>query len=230
VYRQNDFGFFVAGPVWVPKLYNGRDKTFFAVSYEGFRNRVGANDTILSVPSPEMYQGDFRNWVDANNRMIAIYDPYSTRANPSGSGSIRDLYPNNQIPVNRFSTTASAIAQFGKLVQPNRGFAPGTRNYVQQNYIVTGGTMIRPTDKWSKWSAKGDHIISNNHRISFLWNTTQFRNKPGPAGPPGLPQPLWNGQIQAWDTEAGRLTHDWTVSARMVNHFSYFKQGFTKNS
>ena len=52
VYRQNDFGFTAGGPVWVPKIYNGRDKTFFFVSYEGFRNRVGANDTILSVPTP----------------------------------------------------------------------------------------------------------------------------------------------------------------------------------
>ena len=169
VYRQNDFGFLAAGPVWVPKLYDGRNKTFFAISYEGFRNRVGANDAILSVPTPEMYNGDFRNWVDQNNRAIAIYDPATTRANPSGSGSVRDAFPNNQIPLNRFSTTASAIAAFGKSVQPNRGFAPGTSGYVRSNYIVTGGTEITPTDKWS---VKADQILGNNHRISFLWNLT----------------------------------------------------------
>jgi hypothetical protein len=49
IYRQNDYGFTASGPVWVPKVYNGRDKTFFFASYEGFRNRVGANNTILSV-------------------------------------------------------------------------------------------------------------------------------------------------------------------------------------
>jgi hypothetical protein len=57
IYRQNDYGFTAAGPVIVPKLYNGKDKTF--VSYEGFRNRVGANNTILSVPTPGMYKGDY---------------------------------------------------------------------------------------------------------------------------------------------------------------------------
>ncbi|MBL8223282.1 MAG: hypothetical protein JNL62_28870, partial [Bryobacterales bacterium] len=127
----------------------------------------------------------------------------------------------------RFSRTSQAIAQFGQSVQPNRGFAPGSSDYVRRNYIVTGGTMIQPTDKWS---ARGDHVFNSKHRASFLWNATSFRNKPGPQGPPGLPEPLWNGQIQAWDTEAGRFSHDWTVSSSMVNHFSFAKNGFTKNS
>jgi hypothetical protein len=227
VYRQNDFGFLVTGPVWIPKLYDGRNRTFFAVSYEGFRNRVGANDAILSVPTPEMYSGDFRNWVDQSNRAVAIYDPATTRANPSGSGSVRDAFPNNQIPLNRFSTTASAIASFGKSVQPNRGFAPGTSGYVRSNYIVTGGTEITPTDKWS---VKGDQSLGNNHRISFLWNLTEFRRKPGANGPPGLPQPLWNGALQAWDTEAFRVAYDWTVSSTMVNHFAFSRNSFVKNS
>jgi hypothetical protein len=227
VYRQNDFGFLASGPLWVPKVYNGRNKTFFLVSFEGFRNRVGANDAILSVPTPEMYRGDFSNWVDQSNQPIAIYDPATTRPNPNGSGFIRDVFPNNQIPTNRFSRTASAIAAFGQAVQPNRGFAPGTSGYVRQNYIVSGGTQITPTDKWS---VKGDQILGNNHRLSFLWNSTTFRRNPGPNGPPGLPGALWNGQFQAWDTEAYRVAHDWTISANMVNHFSYAKNSFVKNS
>src|SRR5436190_832311 len=64
VYRQNDFGFSAGGPIWIPKVYNGRNKSFFFVSYEGFRNRAGANATILSVPTPEMYKWDFSKWVD----------------------------------------------------------------------------------------------------------------------------------------------------------------------
>jgi hypothetical protein len=226
VYRQNDFGFLASGPVWIPKLYNGKNKTFFAVSYEGFRNRVGANDAILSVPTPEMFSGDFRNWVDQNNRAIPVYDPGTTRANPAG-GFIRDAFPNNQIPTSRFAKTSSAIAAFGQAVKPNRGFAPGTSGYVRNNFIVTGGTQVTPTDKWS---VKGDQIIGNAHRVAILYNTTRFRNQPGANGPPGLPIPLWSGQLQAWDTEAYRLTHDWTISSRMVNHVSYARNTFTKNS
>ncbi len=225
IYRQNDYGFTASGPVWIPRVYNGRDKTFFFVSNEGFRNRVGANNTILSVPTPEMYKGDFRNWVDQNNKPITIYDPNTTTQ--SGSGFVRTPFPGNQIPTDRFSKTASAIAAFGQGVQPNLGFAAGTSRYVRQNYIVTGGTMITPTDKWS---VKGDQILGSKQRVSLLWNATTFRNKPGTSGPPGLPAPLWSGQIQAWDTEAFRVSHDWTLSSHMVNHFSWARNTFTKNS
>lgn len=227
VYRQNDFGFTAAGPVIIPKVYDGRNRTFFFTSFEGFRNRVGANDTILSVPTPEMYSGNFTNWVDQSDRLIPIYNPNTTRANPNGTGSIRDPFPGNQVPTNLFSATARSIADFGKAVVPNRGFAPGTSGYVRNNYIVSGGTLITPTDKIS---VKGDQILGAKQRISFLWNTTQFRNKPGLAGAPGLPEPLWNGQVQAWDTEAFRVTHDYTLSPSMVNHFSFARNTFTKNS
>lgn len=227
VYRQNDFGFTASGPISIPKLYDGRNKSFFFVSYEGFRNRVGANDVILSVPTPEMYRGDFSRWVDQANRVIPVYDPSTTRANPNGSGSIRDPFPNNQISPTRFSRTASAIAAFGAPVQPNRGFAPGTSGYVRQNYIVSGGTLITPTDKWS---VKGDQLFGSNHRVSYLWNLTSFFNKPGAQGPPGLPAPLWSGQIQDWDTQAHRITHDWTINSRMVNHLSWAGNSFIKNS
>src|SRR5215510_1345379 len=56
VYKQNDFGASVGGPVWIPKLYNGKNRTFFFFAFEGFRNRVGGNDQTFSVPTPEMYK------------------------------------------------------------------------------------------------------------------------------------------------------------------------------
>ncbi|HYI92363.1 MAG TPA: carboxypeptidase-like regulatory domain-containing protein, partial [Bryobacteraceae bacterium] len=64
VYKQNDFGWSAGGPVYIPKLYDGRNKSFWFASMEWFRNRVGAASQQFSVPTPEMYRGDFRNWVD----------------------------------------------------------------------------------------------------------------------------------------------------------------------
>ena len=98
VYKQHDFGWSVGGPVWLPKLYNGKNKTFFFSSMEWFRNRVGATSTTVSVPTPEMYRGDFSNWVDANGNKLTIYDPRTTRPNPNGTGFIRDPFPGNIIP------------------------------------------------------------------------------------------------------------------------------------
>ena len=75
IYKQNDFGATVGGPVWIPKVYHGKDKTFFFFSYEGFRNRTGANGSHFTVPTPEMYNGDFSKWVTSAGALIPIYNP-----------------------------------------------------------------------------------------------------------------------------------------------------------
>jgi hypothetical protein len=122
--RKQDYGASLGAPLYIPKVYDGRNKSFFFISFEGFRNRVGANDTILTVPTQEMYNGDFRNWVNGSGALIPLYDPNTTRANPNGTGFIRDPFAGNQIPVGRFSPLAVKMAQFGKAASPNRGFAP----------------------------------------------------------------------------------------------------------
>ena len=95
---QHDFGGVFGGPVMLPKLYNGRDKTFFFAAYEAYRNKTSAAPRTATIPTGEMYNGDFSNWRDANGNLIPIYDPRTTRANPNGPGYIRDPFPNNQIP------------------------------------------------------------------------------------------------------------------------------------
>ena len=226
VYRQNDFGATLGGPVYLPKLYNGKNKTFFFIAYEGFRNRVGANDVFLSVPTPEMYSGDFSNWLNQAGQQLLIYDPGTTRANPNGSGMIRDVFPNNRIPAARFSEISKKIIPFAQGVAPNRpGLVPGRPEYVRDNYVNSTGSIITPTDKGS---VKVDHLIRSSHRAAFLYNITRFRRDIGPAGPPGLPLPLWNGGIQTFDTETYRGTYDWTISPRLLNHFSIGGNNFEK--
>ncbi|MCI0337363.1 MAG: carboxypeptidase regulatory-like domain-containing protein [Acidobacteria bacterium] len=227
VYKQNDFGASLGGPVWIPKLYNGKNRTFFFFAFEGFRNRVGGNDQTFSVPTPEMYNGDFSKWVDANGRLIPIYDPATTRPNPNGSGFIRDPFPNNIIPENRFSAFSRQVMKFGQAVQPNLGALPGTSGYVRNNYRVTSGTILNPQ---TKWSLKLDHNLSTNHHLGFFMNITDFSQKVGQSGPPGLPQPLWNGQVQIFTTSAYRMSYDWTISNRMLNHLSVGGNKFYKFS
>ena len=154
-----------AAPVYIPKVYNGRNRTFFFLSYEGFRNRVGATNSIASVPTPEMYQGDFSKWVDSSNKLLPIYDPSTTRANPNGSGLIRDPFPNNQIPQNRFSAFSKLVEPFGVPVAPNRpGLVPGTSGYVRNNYISTAGTLLAPQDKGSVEDRR-DAQAESPHRV-----------------------------------------------------------------
>ena len=221
VYKQHDFGATLGGPIWLPKIYNGRNRTFFFLAYEGFRNRSG-NTSILSVPTPEMYQGDFSRWVDARGNRLQIYDPGTQAPNPGG-GLVRQPFLNNQIPTARFSRVARQILPFGQTVRPNREGIFG----ISQNLQTDGGSILTPTDKGS---VKVDHLIKDNHRVGFLANVTAFRRALGPGGPPGLPVPLYSGEEQAFDTTAYRLSYDWTLSPHMLNHLSVGGNYFNKNS
>ncbi len=229
VYRQNDFGVTGGGPVVLPKIYNGRNKTFFFATYEGFRNRVGANDTILSVPTPEMYDGDFRNWVNSSGQQLVIYDPATTRPAPSGTGFVRDAFPNNQIPQDRFSAVAQQMTGIARpIAVPNRpGLVPGTSGYVRNNYLVSGGAVLNPQDKGS---IRVDHNFNEKHRVSGFFNRTEYNQSVSAAGTTGLPLPLWNGQVQTFPTRAFRSTYDWTVSPTVLNLLSIGVTSFDKTS
>ncbi len=228
IYKQSDFGASAGGPVIIPKVYHGQNKTFFFASYEGFRNRLGANGSVLSVPTPEMYQGNFSNWVNSKGVQIPIYDPLTTRANPNGSGFIRDQFPGNIIPISRFSTVSQQIIPFASKVVPNRpGIVPGTPGYIGNNYVTNGGDTVSPTDKGS---IKIDQELGANHHLGFFYNKTRYDSNPGPAGPSGLPEPLYNGQVADYGASLYRLSYDWTISPRMFNHFSIGGNQFYKNS
>jgi hypothetical protein len=214
VYKQNDFGFSVGGPVYIPKVYDGRNKTFFFTSGEWFRNRVGASSGRFSVPTPEMYQGDFTNWVDGNGKQLPIYDPATQRPNPNGSGFVRSPFPGNMIPQGRFSPLIqNYLKVVGDAALPNNGAAPGTSDYVRNNYINNQGTALDP---WTKYSVKADHNFSDNTKVSFLYNYGLHERTPGPDGFPGLPSVLNQNRIDNQKSDVYRATFTKVVSPNVV--------------
>ncbi len=215
-YKQHDFGYSAGGPVFIPKLYDGRNKTFFFTAGEWFRNRVGAGSGRFSVPTSEMYRGDFSNWVDANNRQLAIYDPSTTRANPSGAGFIRTPFAGNQVPQARFSPLIqNYLKEVSSFAQPNNGAAPGTSDYVRNNYINQSGTALDP---WTKYSVKADHNFGINDKVSFLYNYGLHERVPGPDGFPGLPGPLNANRIDNQKSHVYRGTYSKVITPTLVNY------------
>jgi len=218
IYKQHDFGASVGGPVWIPKLYNGRNKTFFFFSYEAFRNREGATGAQRTVPTAEMYNGDFRNWVDTAGKQIPIYDP-TTQTTDAAGNVTRQVFPNNQIPPSKFDPEiVKALATFrsGTVPLTNNGAAPGTVGYVQNNYLVTGGSVIKPN---TKISVKGDHVFSEKHRISGYWGYNRTFEKPGAQGPADLPGLFVNYNDTRRPSDVFRGSWDWTISPTVFNHF-----------
>ena len=218
IYKQHDFGASAGGPVWIPKIYNGRNKTFFFFSYEAFRNREGATGAQRTVPTPEMYGGDFRNWVDSSGRQIPIYNPLTQTVNAAGQ-TVRDVFPNNQIPASNFDPQiVKALAAFrgGTVPVPNNGSTPGTVGYVQNNFLVTGGSVVRPN---TKISVKGDHVFNDKHRISGYWGYNRSFERPGANGPADLPGLFVNYNDTRRPSDVFRGSWDWNISPTVFNHF-----------
>ncbi len=218
IYKQHDFGASAGGPVWIPKIYNGKNRTFFFWSYEAFRNRDGANGTVATVPSAEMYDGDFHNWVNASGVMYPIYDP-TTQVTAAGGTVTRQVFPGNIIPKNLFDPTVQkAIAVFrgGPTPLPNNGAAPGTLNYVVNNFLITNGTEVRPN---TKISVKGDHNFSAKSRIAGYWGYNRSSQKPGANGPAGLPGLFVNYNDLQRNSDVFRGTWDYAITPTMFNHF-----------
>lgn len=218
IYKQNDFGATVGGPVWIPKVYHGKDKTFFFFSYEGFRNRTGANGTSFTVPTPEMYNGDFSKWVTSNGTMIPIYNPIGQVQNPDGSYT-RQVFPGNIVPKSLFSAAsqkALSVFQSGGAIAPNNHATPGTAAYISNNYLETGGTQIYPVNKWS---VKGDHLFNEKHRISGYYGYDREHQTYGPDGPPTLPGLYSNYNDLIQKSDVVRFSWTWTLSPTKINYF-----------
>src|ERR1041385_3390776 len=108
VFRQNQFGVSAGGPVMLPKLYNGKNKTFFFGAWEGFQY-VRAANSFQHLPTDAELSGNLAGQVQA-------YDPSTTRADPNNPGSfIRDPFPGNQIPAAQID---ARLVNFAKSIRP----------------------------------------------------------------------------------------------------------------
>src|SRR5437660_5739085 len=91
--RQNQFGFVVGGPIYIPKVYDGRNKTFFMINYEGWRIRNGFDQSTFNVPDVAQLNGDFSALSSA-----PFYNGTSTGCQPNSQTPCRPIDPNTRAP------------------------------------------------------------------------------------------------------------------------------------
>jgi hypothetical protein len=160
---QNQFGASFGGPI-------KRDKTFFFVNWEEYRNRNGA-PSITTVPTLLERQGNFSQTRNGAGNVIAIADPLTSRRLPDGS-YVRDVFAGNIIPSSRFSKVASNVASIYPL--PN---TPGNPITNVNNYSTVGGGGINEHQIVTKL----DHNLNTRWKLfgtySRIW-ANQFNIDP----------------------------------------------------
>ena len=158
--RYNQYGGSIGGPFV-------KNRTFGFFNWEEYRLRR-SNPRIRTVPIPEFKQGDFSMLRTARGQPIGIYDPATTRPNPTGGGFVRDPYPDNQVPQARFDPAArNALPWYP---EPNK--TPANANAFTQNFQDAQARNVN----WAQWNTKIDHRFSDKNAIFFRY--TQARHQP----------------------------------------------------
>lgn len=150
--RYNRYGFTVGGPVWVPKIYNGKDKSFFFFAFEGLKDTF-PEPGLFTVPTEAQRNGNFSALLPS----VVIYDPRTARA--EGARVRRDPFSGNIIPTNRISPIALNYLKYYPL--PNQpGDAQGRNNFIAGN---------PRKDTFHSESFRFDQTLTDKQRFFFRY-------------------------------------------------------------
>jgi hypothetical protein len=234
--RRNDYGFTLGGPIRIPKVYNGKDRTFFFFSFEQFREGRFVQNGLTTVPTQAYRNGDFslagcRTFSAVTNSCTAnfgnltiggvaaqdtagqtlaygeVFDPATTRV--VGGAQVRTPFPNNQIPISRYDPVSLAIQNMLPL--------PNLRGLVN-NYQIPGYTNWQHTTTYA-W--KLDHSISSTMKLSWYLSRLT-RRSPAANG-----FPVTYGGSTAFDNRnfTSRMNFDDTLRPTLLWHvgIGYFQ-------
>ncbi|MBI3473603.1 MAG: TonB-dependent receptor [Candidatus Solibacter usitatus] len=211
-FRYNQYGFSLGGPVWLPKVYNGKNKTFFFVDYEGYRRNT-VQSSVRSVPTVKIRQGDFSD----EDR---IFDPLSNQTTPTGF--TRTQFPGNRIPQTRWDpATTKLMAAF-----------PLPQNSGRLNNYLANLNLVQ---NWDQGDVRVDHQVTPNDNFFARWSiqhTTTTAPYTFPAAQiPGLPKPAGLGNEDSFAGPAFNpvqhavASYVKVLNPRLINEF---RAGFNR--
>lgn len=207
IVRRNQYGGTLGGPLWLPKIYDGHNRTFFFFGYE----QRGIRESGLmryTVPTPLERGGNFTQTFDATGAMIRLFDPATTRANPSGSGFVRDTLPGNVVPKARMDPLSLRFLEFIPL--PNT--TPQVALTNSNNYLFMGSS---PTDE-SSLSWRTDQRFTDKDSVFLRYtNTKSLYNNRGD----GLDFADRAARHDQNDTHNGVLTYMRALTPKIMNEF-----------
>jgi len=225
--HQNDYGLTAGGPVWIPKLYNGRNRTFFFFSFEEFLQNLLNTTTPGTVPTAAYRNGNFSNLITTENRLVStasgpyvdplgrtipsgtIFDPASTFTAPNGA-LVRNPFPNNQIPVTSFDPVAVKILAL--VPQPQGASAA----QVGSNYLAPYNGSRRSYVP----SIKVDHNLGAKLHFAFYFQKTSTSTPRTGTGADSLPDNITVSGTSGNAARTYRLNLDHAVTPRLLLHYT----------
>jgi hypothetical protein len=214
--RRNDYGFNLGGPVWIPKVYNGKDKTFFYYNREQYREFYVVNDAALTVPTAAYRAGDFSGALTGRsagndplgNAMLEgmIFDPKTVQT--VNGQQVRTQFPGNIIQPTRFDNVSKAI----QALIPN----PTNATATALNYLPSF-----PNDRvTTNESVKIDHQLTPKIKLSGTWltNATATQYSQSLNASEGLPALITQTRGSFSRSMNWRFNLDYAVSPTMLWH------------
>jgi len=226
-----DYGGVFSGPVWIPKLYNGRNRTFFLFAWEKFQFHQ-SYPIQATVPTATERTGDFRDILGGpvtvagfttnpcNNQPLLyneIFDPTTDQIQP-GSPPANNQYCRlpfatpNVIPTNQLS--GAALKLLAGLPLPNQTATPNAPFPSYNNYATSGAVPNNNTT----YSIRIDQNIGAKSKIFASYNTRQNYKL---TAAPNFPAPFNNlGYVQTFTTHYSRAGWDYTFGPTLLNHLN----------
>jgi hypothetical protein len=218
--RRQNYGFTLGGPVWIPSIYDGHDKTFFFFNFEQYRQATTTN-SFVTVPTVAMRNGDFSaiqgttplknssgNVItDVLGRSVyqnTIYDPLTEQV--VNGVRVWDPFPDNKIPQDRWDPASLAVQSY--MYEPGYGGADASK--LTQNAMLTVPASIVtyiPT-------VKADYSFSSKAKITGFWSY----NNSGRGGSSGLPDEISPYMPTPSVNHTVRINFDYTVRPTMLLH------------
>ncbi len=209
----HNYGFQTNGPVRIPKLFDGRNKLFYMLSYDASPTN-SLFTAQWTTPLPEMKRGDFSNLFAANGQPVIIYDPITTRA--SGNTFIRSPFPGNRIPANQINPVGSKIlSYYPDPTQPGDG--PGRIN----NYLLATNN----TGELWQWTGRIDLRLGNKNAFFGRYGETNMIRCCDQRYPTNSPAEV--STILPRGRRGRTLTLDWTRTLNASTTFN-LRAGFSR--
>jgi hypothetical protein len=223
IQRRNNFGGSVGGPIRIPKIYDGKDRSFFFFNYENFIESITVNNVVTTVPIPAYKAGNFASLMtgrtipgiptDGLGNPIQegfIYDPLTEQLAPNGTRA-RLQFPGNVIPVSRFDP--SAVRMQNLFPDPNYGPPGALINNYNNPYPSTRKTPIP--------ALKLDHSLNERMKASFYWSTneTSVAYCAQQCASLGLPLPIEPTRGTFIESYTLRANFDYTLRPTVLLHF-----------